>query len=78
MRLLTSREAATVGGRFTSRWTCPGLPVEHRQFGPGVCAHVRRDRSMRSRWAEPRTRCRYLVAKQGGRAAGHAVPARTR
>src|SRR5205814_2173789 len=51
LRLLTSREAATVGGRFTSRWTCPGLPVEHRQFGPGVCAHVRRDRSMRSRWA---------------------------
>ena len=43
MRLLTSREMATVGGKFTSRCTWFDFPVKFAELGPEVRAHVPHD-----------------------------------
>ena len=63
MRLLTSREMATVGGKLTSRWTCSGSPLNSASSHPKSAHTCRVISSMRSRCRAVNTRCRYLVTK---------------
>ena len=63
MRLLTSREMATVGGKFTSRWTSLGFPVELGQLCAEVRAHVPHDLLRPLQVSRPKTLCRCLVRK---------------
>ena len=54
---------ATVGGKFTGRWTCLGSPLNSASSQPKSAHMSRMICSMRSRCRELNTWCRYLVTK---------------
>lgn len=67
-RLLTSRDSATVGGKFTSRWTCSVSPLNSTSSQPKSSQTARMIASVRSRWMAVNTGCRYFVTKTKWRA----------
>jgi hypothetical protein len=64
--LLTGREMGTVGGTFTSRWTCPGALLNSVSSQPKSAHTSGMICSMRSRCRELNTWCRYLVTETAG------------
>jgi IS605 OrfB family transposase len=61
LRLLTSREMATVGGKFTSRCTWLLSPLNSRSSAPKSAHTSRMISSSRSRCSPAKISCRYLV-----------------
>lgn len=63
MRELTSLVTATLGGKFTSRWTWLSSPLNSTKSHAKSVHTDRMISSIRLKWASVNTLCRNLVTK---------------